>query len=189
MVTVEKPRALSTALKEWAVVCRALGEGRQSLLLRKGGIIERTDGFALESPWFLFLPTLEHQNAGDVTDPLEGAAGGPPEGPFPVDSMAFASDVRPVRNLEALKRLMPSTVHTERFLEKRWSYRPDRPLYAVLTRVFRRGRPLLVPPDVRYAGCVSWVELSSSIETDGFSPVLEDEIFASRRQKLLEILT
>ena len=29
-----------TALKEWAIICKALEEGRQVVLLRKGGILE-----------------------------------------------------------------------------------------------------------------------------------------------------
>ena len=28
------------ALKEWSIVCRALEEAKQSILLRKGGILE-----------------------------------------------------------------------------------------------------------------------------------------------------
>jgi len=31
---------LAQAFKEWAVICRALAVGKQSLLLRKGGIAE-----------------------------------------------------------------------------------------------------------------------------------------------------
>ena len=37
-----------SALKEWAVVARALGSGRQTLLLRKGGIHERRGEFEVE---------------------------------------------------------------------------------------------------------------------------------------------
>ena len=36
------------ALKEWAVVCKALEEGRQILLLRKGGIMEYRQGFEVK---------------------------------------------------------------------------------------------------------------------------------------------
>ena len=34
------PTALQVALKEWATVCHALETGRQTVLLRKGGIYE-----------------------------------------------------------------------------------------------------------------------------------------------------
>ena len=41
------------ALKEWAVVCRALEEGRQIVLLRKGGILEYREGFEVKHDKFL----------------------------------------------------------------------------------------------------------------------------------------
>lgn len=36
------------ALKEWAVICRELAEGRQIIVLRKGGIREPRTGFSVE---------------------------------------------------------------------------------------------------------------------------------------------
>ena len=36
---------LKDAFKEWAVICRALAEGRQALILRKGGIAEAGGDF------------------------------------------------------------------------------------------------------------------------------------------------
>jgi hypothetical protein len=164
------PPVLSSALKEWAVVCRAVGEGRQDVLLRKGGIVERGDGFALESPWFWLLPTLEHQNAADVRESPEGAPGGPPEGPFPVSLLA-RGEARPINTLEEGLSLLPRTIHTEAFLRKRWAYRPDRPLFAVTLTIFRLPAPVVVPADPRYAGCVSWTELAAPITTAGARPL------------------
>ena len=37
---VRLPETCSIAFKEWAGVCAALAEGRQSLIVRKGGIAE-----------------------------------------------------------------------------------------------------------------------------------------------------
>ncbi|RPJ57922.1 MAG: DUF1802 family protein, partial [Acidobacteria bacterium] len=39
------PPVSNAALKEWAVVCRALAAGRQVLAIRKGGILEVKPGF------------------------------------------------------------------------------------------------------------------------------------------------
>src|SRR5215510_4645142 len=50
------------ALKEWSIVCRALEEGKQSILLRKGGILEYKEGFEISQKIFLVYPTLEHQS-------------------------------------------------------------------------------------------------------------------------------
>ncbi len=46
-----------TAFKEWAAVCAALSAGRQTVILRKGGIAEGPGGFQPEHGEFWLLPT------------------------------------------------------------------------------------------------------------------------------------
>src|SRR5436190_16866189 len=55
------PTSLQAALKEWAVVSRALESGRQIVLLRKGGIYEAAGEFEVENREFLLFPTYLHQ--------------------------------------------------------------------------------------------------------------------------------
>ena len=62
-------RDLKVGLKEWATVCSALGEGRQIILLRKGGIYESGGEFEIEHRQFLLFPTYLHQNAEMLKDP------------------------------------------------------------------------------------------------------------------------
>jgi len=50
------------ALKEWATVVKALENGNQTVLLRKGGILETDSGFKVESIRFALFPTYEHQD-------------------------------------------------------------------------------------------------------------------------------
>ena len=57
---------MRTAFKEWVVICRALGTGRQVLILRKGGIGEEAGTFRPEHCEFLFLPTGFHQSPEKV---------------------------------------------------------------------------------------------------------------------------
>ena len=52
---------LQHAFKEWAVICRALAEGRQALILRKGGIAEAGGRFEVEHTRFWLFPTYTHQ--------------------------------------------------------------------------------------------------------------------------------
>ena len=49
------------ALKEWAVTIKALDEGKQVFLLRKGGIREKE--FKLLHDVFLLYPSYEHQKS------------------------------------------------------------------------------------------------------------------------------
>ena len=46
------------ALKEWSAAVHAMLDGRQSVLLRKGGIHEKR--FAVAAPEFVFFPTVAH---------------------------------------------------------------------------------------------------------------------------------
>ena len=48
-------------LKEWATVVKALENGKQTVILRKGGILETASGFNVESKKFFLFPTWEHQ--------------------------------------------------------------------------------------------------------------------------------
>ena len=48
-------------LKAWATVVKALAHGKQTVILRKGGILETASGFNIESNEFLLFPTWEHQ--------------------------------------------------------------------------------------------------------------------------------
>jgi len=43
------------ALKEWATVVKALENGDQTVILRKGGILETASGFKIESKKFLLI--------------------------------------------------------------------------------------------------------------------------------------
>ena len=52
------------ALKEWSAAVHAMLDGRQTVLLRKGGIHEKK--FTLDSPHFVFFPTVAHSHAQRV---------------------------------------------------------------------------------------------------------------------------
>ena len=56
----------NVALKEWAAVLKALEEGKQTILLKKGGIAEEGGQFKPEHPEFFLYPTFEHQTPEDI---------------------------------------------------------------------------------------------------------------------------
>ena len=57
------------AFKEWDIVCKALEEGRQSLILRKGGIHEGREGFSFAHDQFVLFPTRFHAQGDYVKIP------------------------------------------------------------------------------------------------------------------------
>ena len=56
----------SAGLKEWAIVCEAMGRGEQSVILRKGGIAEGRAGFAFRHSEFFLFPTFFHEQIDKV---------------------------------------------------------------------------------------------------------------------------
>ncbi len=53
----------SKALKEWAVTVKALNEGKQIILICKGGIREEKREFQIDDKEFFLYPTYEHQKS------------------------------------------------------------------------------------------------------------------------------
>src|SRR5207244_11495131 len=58
----------SVGFKEWGIVCEALGRGRQSIILRKGGIAEGRDGFSFRQHEFFLFPTFFHEQPAKVRE-------------------------------------------------------------------------------------------------------------------------
>lgn len=170
------------ALKEWAVVCAALASGRQTILLRKGGINEGPQGFQPEHAEFWLFPTRFHQRAEELTRdaaPLlnEVERGLPPAGAVRLDLYAvvkrvdFVEDESRLPTLEGLHILAPAT------LAERFAYRSPG-LFVFTVRVYRREEPFEISDAPHFAGCHSWVDLRNKLPTAGLSPVLQDDRFA-----------
>ena len=84
------------ALKEWAIVCQALADGRQLLLIRKGGIEEVKEGFQVTHRDFWLFPTYVHQKPADLIPPVHAEferaqAAQPPAGTLPLQLYAPVS--------------------------------------------------------------------------------------------------
>jgi hypothetical protein len=183
----------NAALKEWSVVNRALREGRQVVLLRKGGVVEKDGAFKLEQEEFFVFPTLEHQDPADLQDrfkdwPEDALRLKPPEGQLELDTYLRADTVLRLNDFERLKRLLPLTVWSESFLRKRLDYKPEKPLHVVIARAYRTPHPYRVPLDPDYAGCTSWVTLKQELSPTRFYPVFSAEVFAEHKKRVLEAL-
>lgn len=175
----------STALKEWAVVCQALAEGKQIILLRKGGIQEK--GFEINEEFFLY-PTLEHQSREDIKPEFEDLFRRYPsfdeEEYIPISHYAKCIQDVPISSREALDRLFPHHIWAPSYVEKRWEYKPEKPLHLLMLRVYKLAKSRLHDFEVRYAGCKSWVELSEAIPTEKATPVLSDSEFQKKLSDL-----
>src|SRR4051812_35014409 len=98
---------LRHALKEWAVICRALAEGRQAILLRKGGIAETAGEFRVEHTRFWLYPTYVHQQRDgirpDAAEMLEQAEKDrPPQGVVRLKHFADLDGIYHVHDIESV---------------------------------------------------------------------------------------
>jgi hypothetical protein len=172
---------LRAALKEWAVVCQALAEGRQAILLRKGGIAEDEGEFALVHTRFWLFPTYVHQQRDGIkreAAPLleQADANRPPDGVIRLTHFAEAPGVYQLHDLVGALKLADLHLLARETVQARFAYRSPG-LNVLPVRVYRAAQAVELPDTVEYIGCRSWVELERGLPTDGATPVLTDEQF------------
>jgi hypothetical protein len=184
------PRQLNIALKEWASVCRALEEGRQILLLRKGGILDDAGEFRLENPHFLLFPTYLHQNLTMLKPSEHAAFVAMSEEPAQItlSAAAEATDVFQLKTRAQMDALDHEHIWTKPLIDMRFNYKPENPLYLLLLRVYRLAQPISIRNTQAYAGCKSWVPLTQSIDTSNLTPVMGEEQFQTDRERLRAVL-
>ena len=182
------PSTLQIALKEWATVCHALETGRQTVLLRKGGIYEAAGEFELENREFLLFPTYLHQNLKMLKPEAHG--GFEPNSAEParvkVSAAGVVTDIIQLESRAQVEAIDDEHVWTAPLIDMRFNYRPENPLYLLLVRAYRLRDPVTLDNTPAYAGCKSWVPLDQPVATGGALPVMDDLKYASRRAKILE---
>lgn len=168
---------LSIAFKEWAVVCRALANGRQSLILRKGGIAEDGGTFRPEHSEFLLYPTYFHEQRSGVKPEFlpileEAEAAKPPIGEIGFTHFVRVESVSQVMDLASTAALDSLHIWTSDVVKQRFHYRTPG-LFVLNVRVFRLAAPAVRPERPEYAGCKTWVTLDRPVSIDDAVPVPE----------------
>jgi hypothetical protein len=182
------PTSLQVALKEWAIVSRALESGRQLLLLRKGGIYESAGEFELEHREFLLFPTYLHQNP-QMLKPAD-QSGYEPRASEPAEvnlsAAGVVTDILQLHAREQMNKIDDEHLWTAPLVDMRFNYRPENPLYLILVRAYRLHQPVTIANTAAYAGCKSWVPLDQPVQTGDALPVLDDVKYEARRKSILE---
>jgi hypothetical protein len=157
--------AITAALKEWAVVCKALEDGRQVLLLRKGGILEYRQGFQVKHSNFFLYPTFEHQSResiqADFIEKFEMIMHEQPsKGKNTITSYARAVTVKQLTDVSLLPSLQKYHIWNDSYVNLRMNYNPKKPISVVLLRVYRLD-PIEVDVKTEWLGCKSWIPIES----------------------------
>lgn len=178
-----------SALKEWAAIEQILASGASALLLRKGGIWEKKEGFDIEHREFWIFPTQFHQNPNELAPGYRWALQpAPPSAPNPdivaIQHYAVVTDAYKVEDLERLEKLEGLHPLDTATVESRFRYRNRPYLHVMVIRLYRLPELIVIPNTLDYEGCVSWVTLDQPIATDFLSPVLGDDQFSALREEV-----
>jgi len=162
----------SVGFKEWALVCEALGAGRQSVLLRKGGIAEGRDGFGFRHSEFFLFPTFFHEQVVKVREP-DAVMPAVREGQIEIRYFAKLEAQREITDWTEVAALEPFHILAEPVVRERFEYK-GAGVHVAIVRVFRLEPSWVFADKPAYGGCRSWVNLPEfSVETQ-FEPVLSD---------------
>jgi hypothetical protein len=186
-----KMSELRMAFKEWAVICRALAEGRQAIILRKGGISEDGGEFRVEHARFWLFPTYVHQQRSGIVEewaPLleQAEAERAPPGVVRLTHFVEVPGAYHVRDLPSAWKLAGLHGWSQETVEARFRYRSPG-LYVLPARVYRATQIQEIADAPHYAGCKSWVELERELPAEG-TPVLTEEAFDAVLNALDRIL-
>jgi hypothetical protein len=158
---------VTTALKEWSAAVHALLAGRQTVLLRKGGIHEKR--FDVSAQDFLLFPTVAHSHAQRVRPEFQELLG-----PAAADStetcivvraaakVIAAVEVQRPDQLDAIEDLHIWTTDSVR--ADRVDFRPKHRLTVLVVQASPLIEPLSVARSPDFAGCRSWVALPEAPE-------------------------
>jgi hypothetical protein len=171
--------------KEWALVCEALGAGRQSLLLRKGGIAEGRGGFGFRHSEFFLFPTFFHEQAGKVREPAAVIPAAQDE-EIAIRYFAKLEAQREITDWTEVGVLEPLHILAESVVRERFEYK-GAGLHVALVRVFRLEPAWIFPDKPAYGGCRSWVDLPECPEATRFEPVLSDEQHAEVAERFQRV--
>lgn len=184
--------------KEWAIVCEALGRGKQSIILRKGGIAEGRDGFSFRHGEFFLFPTWFHEQPTKVRSiafsfPKQDAGSPPRVRPAAdkidirffarIDSSHVITSWKMAEALEPFHNLQPEVVR------ERFDYDKEPGLHIAFVRVFRLQPAWILANEKRYAGCRSWLELPEPPADLRLEPVLSDSEYARGRDEFRAIIS
>lgn len=186
-------RTCGIAFKEWAVIVQALWEGRQAIILRKGGISENEGRFTIESKEFFLYPTKVHQNPRDLVhvgnDQLIVAASSwIAEDHVNIGAFVRVEHYERVRDVERIKALRKHHVWSDSLIDQRFHWNNEDWLDVFVLQVFRLPQDIALKNDPKFGGCKSWIHLSAPLSFEGAVPAMPEARFQQEVREILSLL-
>jgi hypothetical protein len=166
------------AFKEWSYIVTALGKGKQSIILRKGGISEENGDFELKGKDFILFPTLFHQ-AEQMLKPtwipfLKNNNYHERQEYVRIKYYAKVVDTKVLTDWDQVKKLEQYHAWQEQVIKERFT-RWENKIQMLVVQVFELGaaQDILLKPT--YDGCKSWIEIEDKFDLIG-RPVVNRSI-------------
>ncbi len=179
---------MSIGFKEWALVCEELGSGRQSIILRKGGIAEGRDGFRFQHEDFLLLPTLFHEQVSKLKMPESTPLPQVEAGLHTVSYRVHVEWTRDLSDWNQISALDPFHLWREHVIRERFEYDGKQGVSLAFVRVLKLTSSVSFPDEAKYGGCRSWVTLPDHAGFSQFEPILEESAHRGVESTLLKLL-
>ena len=160
------------AFKEWYAIVKAIGLGRQKILLRKGGIHEGKRGFELLSETFWLFPTFFHQQL-EKLKPEIGIKFIPDAGQtIPLQYYCRTLSCGWLDTEENLRRIDENHFWTRDCISDKFGWGSKNGVYWIELAVYKLPNPIWVAMRPKYKGCKSWIE----IEDDNINQVVRNNL-------------
>jgi hypothetical protein len=144
--------------KEWALVCEALGSGRQRVIIRKGGIAEGRNGFAFRHREFFLFPTFFHEQLHCVRMP-DAVLPEPRSNEIEIRYLARVKETRVMSHWDEVQALAPLHILREEVVRERFEYDDALGVHVAFVEIFRLAPVWRFTDSKSYGGCRSWVRL------------------------------
>jgi len=177
--------------KEWQVVCDALASGRQSILLRKGGIHEGRQGFSFAHESFFLFPTRFHALAEQVREgEVNVMTEWQPGDVIRITHHAEAAWAITLTDWEKVAALEPFHIYSEQTVRDRFDWEgkgmASGSIHLALVRIRELAEPWQFSYEAKYGGCRSWINLPEPPTNweKSSRPVIHDAAFAAMESAL-----
>ena len=187
------------AFKEWAAVCELLRAGRQTVILRKGGIAEGRAGFEFKHGGFFLFPTHFHEQLDGLVGEFRGHKlelqdRTPDKERASIAFRCYAETVETwsLRDWAKVARLEDFHPWTETTIKERFDYKDAGEISLAVVRVYKMESPWEVPNGRAFGGCRSWVEMPEIPETVSseaqWQTAMSDQAFEDEYTRLKGVL-
>ncbi len=169
---------MTLAFKEWAQIVDALGKGKQSIVIRKGGISEEEGDFIVKGKKFLLFPTLFHQAEEKIKPQwlpfLKGDNFHSSDNKVTIRYFAEVADSKLIKDWETIHKLDNWHAWKEEVMKEKFT-RWENGAHLMVLQVFELPTPIELELLPEYGGCKSWIEIDQDINLVG-KPVINKTI-------------